>query len=178
MLASAPCAPPATTPNRGERWDSASSTTSRSPPSWRSASSGPRVLVFDWDVHHGNGTAEAFRRRADVLFVSIHQAGIFPGSGPSGDFGSGPGEGYTVNLPVPAGAEEELWLSLLEHIVIPVAVSFDPDLVLVSAGFDAHRADPLADGNLEARSFAQMACQVRDMAAQVGARPQPGDRDR
>ena len=80
-----------------------------------------RVLVFDWDVHHGNGTAEAFRHRADVLFISIHQAGIFPGTGPSGDFGSGAGEGYTINLPVPAGSGEELWLSLLEHIVVPVA---------------------------------------------------------
>ena len=62
-----------------------------------------RVFIFDWDVHHGNGTAEAFRRRSDVLFVSIHQAGIFPGTGASGDFGSGDGEGYTINLPVPAG---------------------------------------------------------------------------
>ena len=113
-----------------------------------------RVFVLDWDVHHGNGTAEAFRRRADVLFVSIHQAGIYPGTGPSSDFGSGEGEGYTINLPVPAGADEEIWLSLLEHIVLPVATSFDPDLVLVSAGFDAHRADPLADCLLEAASFA------------------------
>jgi acetoin utilization deacetylase AcuC-like enzyme len=128
-----------------------------------------RVFVFDWDVHHGNGTAEAFRRRSDVLFVSIHQAGIFPGSGPSNDFGSGAGEGYTINLPVPAGAEEELWLSLLEHIVLPVAASFDPDLVLISAGYDAHRDDPLADCFLETSSFAQMACQVRDMAAQAEA---------
>jgi acetoin utilization deacetylase AcuC-like enzyme len=128
-----------------------------------------RVLVFDWDVHHGNGTAEAFRRRSDVLFISIHQAGIFPGTGPSGDFGSGEGEGYTINLPVPAGADEELWLSLLEHIVLPVAGAFDPDLVLVSAGFDAHRDDPLADCRLEAGSFAQMACQVRDLAERVGA---------
>lgn len=128
-----------------------------------------RVFVLDWDVHHGNGTAEVFRNRADVLFVSIHQAGIFPGSGPASDFGSGAGEGYTINLPVPAGADEELWLSLLEHIVLPIAVSFDPDLVLVSAGFDAHRADPLANCNLEATSFAQMACQARDMATEVGA---------
>jgi acetoin utilization deacetylase AcuC-like enzyme len=123
-----------------------------------------RVFVLDWDVHHGNGTAEAFRRRADVLFVSIHQAGIYPGSGRAGDFGSGEGERYTINLPVPAGSGGELWLSLLEHVVVPVALSFDPDLVLVSAGFDAHRADPLADCRLEADSFAQMACQVRDMA--------------
>jgi acetoin utilization deacetylase AcuC-like enzyme len=128
-----------------------------------------RVFIFDWDVHHGNGTAEVFRRRSDVLFVSIHQAGIFPGSGHSSDFGSGAGEGYTINLPVPAGADEALWLSLLEHIVLPVAVSFDPDLVLVSAGFDAHREDPLAGCRLEASSFAQMACQVRDMASQAGA---------
>jgi acetoin utilization deacetylase AcuC-like enzyme len=128
-----------------------------------------RVFVLDWDVHHGNGTAEAFRHRADVLFVSIHQTGIFPGSGPAGDFGSGPGEGYTVNLPVPAGSDEGLWLSLLEHIVLPIAISFDPDLILVSAGFDAHRDDPLAGCRLEASSFALMACQVRDMATQVGA---------
>jgi acetoin utilization deacetylase AcuC-like enzyme len=124
-----------------------------------------RVFVFDWDVHHGNGTAEAFRRRKDVLFASIHQAGIFPGTGPSDDFGSGDGRGYTINLPVPAGSGEELWLSLVEHIVLPVAHSFAPDLVLVSAGFDAHRADPLADCNLETESFAQMACHLRDLAA-------------
>jgi acetoin utilization deacetylase AcuC-like enzyme len=128
-----------------------------------------RVFVLDWDVHHGNGTAEAFRHRSDVLFVSIHQAGIYPGSGHSSDFGSGAGEGYTINLPVPAGSEEGLWLSLLEHVVVPVALSFDPDLVLVSAGFDAHRDDPLADCRLESGSFARMACLVREMARQAGA---------
>jgi len=128
-----------------------------------------RVFVFDWDVHHGNGTAEAFRRRADVLFLSIHEAGIFPGSGSSGDFGSGPGEGYTVNLPVPAGSEEELWLSLVEHIAVPIATEFAPDLILVSAGFDAHRADPLASCRLEAESFAAMARHVRELAASLGA---------
>jgi acetoin utilization deacetylase AcuC-like enzyme len=127
-----------------------------------------RVFVLDWDVHHGNGTGEAFRRRSDVLFVSIHQAGIYPGSGPAGDFGSGEGEGYTINLPVPAGSGEELWLSLVEHVAIPVALSFAPDLVLVSAGFDAHRADPLAGCNLEAESFAQMARHLRDLAARLG----------
>ncbi len=127
-----------------------------------------RVFVLDWDVHHGNGTAEAFRHRADVLFLSIHEAGIFPGSGSAGDFGSGPGEGYTVNLPVPGGSEEELWLSLVEHIVVPIATEFAPDLVLVSAGFDAHRADPLASCRLEAESFAAMARHVRELAAALG----------
>jgi len=127
------------------------------------------VFVLDWDVHHGNGTAEAFRRRSDVLFASIHQAGIFPGSGPLGDVGSGEGEGYTINLPVPAGSEEGLWLSLLEHVVLPAAVAFEPDLVLVSAGFDAHRDDPLAGVRLETSSFGEMARHVRDMARGVGA---------
>jgi acetoin utilization deacetylase AcuC-like enzyme len=127
-----------------------------------------RVFVVDWDVHHGNGTAEIFRRRADVLVANIHQGGIFPGTGPLGDVGSGPGEGYTINLPVPGGSGEELWLSLLEHIVLPAGRSFEPDLVLVSAGFDAHRADPLAGCMLEAESFAQMACQLRDFAGELG----------
>jgi len=128
-----------------------------------------RVFILDWDVHHGNGTAEAFRRRSDVLFASIHQAGIFPGSGAIGDVGSGPGEGYTINLPVPAGSEEELWLSLIEHIVVPVAVEFRPELVLLSAGFDAHLADPLADCRLGTGSFSQIACHVREMAEDLGA---------
>src|SRR5580704_6238701 len=91
-----------------------------------------RVLVLDWDVHHGNGTAEIFRRRDDVLCVSVHQSGLFPGSGPLGDVGAGAGEGYTLNLPVPAGSAGELWLSLLEHVVVPVASAFEPELILVS----------------------------------------------
>ena len=127
-----------------------------------------RVFIFDWDVHHGNGTAEAFRHSAEVLFASVHQQGIYPGSGQRGDIGSGPGEGYTLNLPVPAGAEEDLWLSLLEHIALPAAVAFKPDLVLVSAGFDAHRDDPLADCRLGTESFARMARQLRDFAAAAG----------
>jgi acetoin utilization deacetylase AcuC-like enzyme len=128
-----------------------------------------RVFVLDWDVHHGNGTAEAFRRRSDVLFASIHQAGLYPGSGPLSDVGSGEGEGYTINLPVPSGCEEDLWLSLLERVVLPAAVAFKPDLVLLSAGFDAHREDPLAGVRLETSSFGQMAGRVREMAESMGA---------
>jgi acetoin utilization deacetylase AcuC-like enzyme len=126
-----------------------------------------RVFILDWDVHHGNGTAEAFRRRRDVLFASIHQSGIYPGTGLMSDMGSGPGEGYTINLPVPPGSEEFLWLSLIEHIVLPVALEFKPDLLLVSAGFDAHRDDPLADGRLDAASFAEMARHVRALAEEL-----------
>jgi acetoin utilization deacetylase AcuC-like enzyme len=127
-----------------------------------------RVMVLDWDVHHGNGTAEAFRHRADVLVVDIHQSQLYPGSGPLTDVGSGAGEGFTINLPVPPGSGEEIWLSLLERIVVPIGEAFAPELILVSAGFDAHRADPLAQCQLETASFARMACQARDLARRLG----------
>jgi acetoin utilization deacetylase AcuC-like enzyme len=129
-----------------------------------------RVLVIDWDVHHGNGTAESFRRRGDVLVASIHQSGLFPpGTGALTDAGSGDGLGYTINVPVPRGSDEEVWVSVLEHVIVPVGHEFAPELVLVSAGFDAHRDDPLADCMLEAESFAQLACHVRDLGRSVGA---------
>jgi acetoin utilization deacetylase AcuC-like enzyme len=127
-----------------------------------------RVFVLDWDVHHGNGTEAAFQDRADVLFASIHQGpGFYPGTGAAEDTGSGPGEGFTINLPVPAGSGEALWLSLLEQQVLPAAAAFKPDLILISAGFDAHRADPLGGCLLEAGSFGAMAERVRDLAADL-----------
>jgi len=132
-----------------------------------------RVFILDWDVHHGNGTAEIFCHRDDVLFAGIHQGGIFPGSGRREDTGSGPGEGYTINLPVPAGSEEDEWMELLEGKILPAAARFEPQLVLISAGFDAHREDPLAECRLEAGSFGRMAAAVRAAAegwsAPVGA---------
>jgi acetoin utilization deacetylase AcuC-like enzyme len=128
-----------------------------------------RVFILDWDVHHGNGTAEIFRRRDDVLFASIHQANTYPNSGLLRDAGSDAGLGYTINLPVPAGSDGELWLSLLEHVVIPAAAAFRPELVLISAGFDAHRADPIGGCRLESSDFARMARHVRDLAHQADA---------
>jgi acetoin utilization deacetylase AcuC-like enzyme len=128
-----------------------------------------RVFILDWDVHHGNGTAEIFRSRADVLFASIHQGGIFPGTGHRDDTGSGPGEGLTINLPVPGGSEEAEWMALLEDEVLPAADHFGPQLVLISAGFDAHREDPLAECRLEAASFGRMATAVRAAADGWGA---------
>ena len=128
-----------------------------------------RVMVIDWDVHHGNGTAEIFRHRPDVLFCDIHQAGLFPGTGALADAGSGPGRGYTVNLPVPAGSDEEVWLSLLEHVIVPIGLEYRPELVLISAGFDAHEADPLGECRLQSSSFGLMACHVRELAAALDA---------
>jgi acetoin utilization deacetylase AcuC-like enzyme len=126
-----------------------------------------RVFILDWDVHHGNGTAEIFRARDDVLYASIHRAPFYPGTGPLEDAGSGEGLGYTINLPVGAGTDGSVWRSLLEHVVIPVASRFAPELVLISAGFDAHLADPLGGCRLETADFAQMACQVRDLGASL-----------
>ncbi len=129
-----------------------------------------KVLIIDWDVHHGNGTAESFRRRQDVVVASIHQIGLFPpGTGALSDAGSGEGLGHTINVPIPRGSDEDVWLSVLEHVIVPVGLEFAPELILVSAGFDAHRADPLGDCLLETESFAQMACQVRDLARTAGA---------
>src|SRR5262249_9219816 len=118
------------------------------------------VAVFDGDVPHGNGTNDIFHSRRDVLYISIHQSPLYPGSGPLRDVGSGDGEGFTVNLPVPPGSGEPVWLSLVEHIVTPVLRSYEPGLILVSAGFDAHRDDPLAQCELDTESFAKMATRV------------------
>ena len=127
-----------------------------------------RVFVLDWDVHHGNGTNDIFHTSPAVLFASIHQRPLYPGTGAIGDVGSGAGVGHTLNLPVPPGAGEDLWLALIEHIAMPAARAFEPDLVLVSAGYDAHRADPLASCILEASSFAEMTRHVRGLAAEAG----------
>jgi acetoin utilization deacetylase AcuC-like enzyme len=128
-----------------------------------------RVLILDWDVHHGNGTDEIFRARSDVLYASIHRAPFYPGTGPLADAGSGEGLGYTLNLPVDAGTDGHVWRSLLEHVVIPAGARFEPELVLISAGFDAHIADPLGGCRLESEDFAQMACHARELAAHAGA---------
>jgi acetoin utilization deacetylase AcuC-like enzyme len=124
-----------------------------------------RVLIVDWDVHHGNGTAHTFRRRSDVLFTSIHQLGLFPGTGAMTDAGSGDGFGYTINIPVPRGSHEEVWVSALEHVIVPAALGFAPQLVLISAGFDAHRADPLTDMGLSAGDFGLLAGRVAELAS-------------
>ncbi len=127
-----------------------------------------RVLILDWDVHHGNGTNDVFAGSDEVLFVSIHQSPLYPGTGPASDVGSGAGRGYTVNLPVPPGTGDDVYLSLLRHVVEPLARIWQPQLVLVSAGFDAHRADPLASCAVTEEGFAGMATLVGDACASLG----------
>jgi acetoin utilization deacetylase AcuC-like enzyme len=128
-----------------------------------------RVLILDWDVHHGNGTEASFAASADVLFVSIHQWPLYPGTGPASFAGSGPGEGFTVNLPVPPGTGDAGYLSLVAHVVVPLARAWEPQLVLVSAGFDAHRDDPLASCLVTEGGFAGMTGLLRAVCDGLGA---------
>jgi acetoin utilization deacetylase AcuC-like enzyme len=128
-----------------------------------------RVLILDWDVHHGNGTEAIFRGRDDILLISIHQELIWPGSGLPEDVGTGAGEGFTINIPVPERSGHDVFLSLLDRVVAPVAGEFAPDLILISAGFDAHREDPLAGLALTSEDFGQMAARVRELGTALGA---------
>jgi acetoin utilization deacetylase AcuC-like enzyme len=135
----------------------------------RAAHGVERVLVFDWDVHHGNGTQAIFFESADVLFVSAHQWPLYPGTGRASEAGAGAGAGHTVNLPVPSGSGDATYRSLAEHVVAPLARAYAPGLVLVSAGFDAHHLDPLASCRVTEDGFAAMTGTLRRVCAEVGA---------
>ncbi len=128
-----------------------------------------RVMIVDWDVHHGNGTNDIFHADADVLFVSIHESPLYPGTGPESDVGSGDGTGYTVNLPVPGGSGDAVYRSLVEHVACGLIRSWEPELVLISAGFDAHRDDPLATCRVSEAGFAGMTASLRRACDGVGA---------
>jgi len=105
--------------------------------------------------------------RDDVLFVSIHQSPMYPGTGAESDAGRGRGEGYTVNLPVPGGSGDAVWCSLVEHVVAPVGRAYDPELLLLSAGYDAHVDDPLAGCAVSDAGYRAMAASVRALADEL-----------
>jgi len=128
-----------------------------------------RVMIVDWDVHHGNGTNDIFRHTSQVLFVSIHQRALYPGTGPVTDVGLGEGAGYTVNLPVPAGSGDAVYTSLVEHVAVPLALAYEPQLVLLSVGCDAHRDDPLASCTVTEAGFATMAASMRRVCGELEA---------
>jgi acetoin utilization deacetylase AcuC-like enzyme len=127
-----------------------------------------RVLVLDWDVHHGNGTEAIFYDSDRVLYASIHQSPLYPGTGAASDAGTGAGEGYTVNLPVPPGAGADEFLSLVQHVVAPIAREWRPGLICISAGYDAHLEDPLANCELDDGSYWEMAASMRALGAELG----------
>jgi len=115
-----------------------------------------RVMIVDFDVHHGNGTQESFYADPSVLFVSLHQFPLYPGTGSVAELGAGDGRGRTINVPLSPGADDAVYAAAFARIVAPLCAEFDPSLVLVSAGFDAHRADPLAQMHLSDAGYGEM----------------------
>lgn len=126
-----------------------------------------RVFILDWDVHHGNGTQEAFYHDPRVVFCSLHQENWYPGTGALTEAGEGPGEGACVNIPLPAGIGDGGYEYLWEEVVLPLMRAVAPGLVLISAGFDAHHADPLGGMLLTADGFGRLAALVRAGAGEA-----------
>jgi acetoin utilization deacetylase AcuC-like enzyme len=125
-----------------------------------------RILIIDWDVHHGNGTQHSFEQRRDVLFMSSHQFPFYPGTGAPSEIGRGEGRGFTVNCGLPPGQRDADMGAIWNDLFLPIASAYRPDLVLVSAGFDPHARDPLAEMELTERGFAAMATAARQLAEQ------------
>ncbi|MDD5306406.1 MAG: histone deacetylase [Deltaproteobacteria bacterium] len=130
----------------------------------RASGRAERVLIFDWDVHHGNGTQDQFWDEPDVLFISVHQWPHYPGSGLTDQIGGRRALGRTVNFPFPSGGRDKDYLSILDEVVAPLAHAFKPDHVLVSAGFDAHNRDPLAGMQLTSDGYGLMAARLKSIA--------------
>jgi len=126
-----------------------------------------RVLIADFDVHHGNGTQDAFYADPKVLYFSTHQYPFYPGTGWMDETGTGKGEGTTVNFPMAAGWGDEEYLRAFNEVLVPVARRFQPQLILVSAGFDAHWADHLAMMQVSVKGFAQMVMILKELAAEL-----------
>jgi len=119
-----------------------------------------KVLIVDWDVHHGNATNEMFYSDKSVLYFSTHQSPHYPGTGYVNDIGSGDAKGFSVNVPLSRGTGNSGYIMAFKEILIPIALEFDPDIVLISAGQDAHKEDPLSDMNLSTEAFGELADMV------------------
>lgn len=128
------------------------------------AAGAQRTLIVDWDVHHGNGTQSIFHESPDVLYVSLHQYPFYPGTGAVEEIGTGAGRGFTVNCPFEPGKTDADYGVVFAELIEPLANAYRPDLVLVSAGFDAHRNDPLGQMRLTERGFAAMCTSLLDVA--------------
>lgn len=123
-----------------------------------------RTAIIDWDVHHGNGTQEIFWYSNEVLYISIHQYPFYPGTGSEDERGEGQGFGYTLNFPLPARTYGNRYLQIFDENILNELKKYNPELILISAGFDAHKNDPLADMNLESSDYYILSVRVRDYA--------------
>jgi len=130
-----------------------------------------RLAVIDLDVHHGNGTQDTFYRDGGVLYCSLHQAPLYPGTGTTAERGAGPGLGANLNLPLPPGTGPEVWLMALRDQLLPAVARHRPQVILVSVGFDALATDPLAQLELLPATYGTAAGLIRDFAAEIGAAP-------
>ncbi|HEX17522.1 MAG TPA: histone deacetylase [Thermoplasmatales archaeon] len=126
-----------------------------------------KILIFDHDVHHGNGTQDIFYEDPRVMYQSFHLSPHYPGTGDIDEVGRGDGEGYTINLPLPRGAGERTVLEAMDEVFIPIAEQFKPDLILVSAGFDSHYQDMLGGLRLSAESFYRIICKLRSVQPRI-----------
>lgn len=126
-----------------------------------------RVMIFDWDVHHGNGTQHQFENRKDVFYISVHAWPHYPGTGLSHEIGTGEGEGFTANVPFPHGASDASYAEIMDRLVAPLARAYRPNMLLVSAGFDAHRNDLLGGMAMTEAGYAYLAAVMRDLAAEL-----------
>jgi acetoin utilization deacetylase AcuC-like enzyme len=126
-----------------------------------------RLLILDWDVHHGNGTQHTFEADPSVLYVSTHQFPFYPGTGSAGEIGIGRGEGATLNVPMPAGCGDAEYVGVFQHVLAPAARAFRPDYWIVSCGFDAHADDPLAGMRVTQAGYAAMTAIVRSLADEI-----------
>lgn len=123
-----------------------------------------RVAIIDWDVHHGNGTQHTFYERDDVLFVSLHRFPFYPGSGASAERGEGKGLNYTLNIPLPAGSDDEIYLGEFVKRVIPRLIEYRPEFIIITSGFDAHKEDPLGGMRATEEGFALMTRRLVSLA--------------
>jgi acetoin utilization deacetylase AcuC-like enzyme len=123
-----------------------------------------RIMIIDLDAHHGNGTQHAFYDSSKVLYVSIHQDAIFPGTGFIDEVGVGDGEGYTLNIPVPAYTDAEVYLQAIHKIIKPIAIEYKPEIILVSAGFDPYYDDPITDLGVTLEGFRDIYREVINLA--------------
>lgn len=126
-----------------------------------------RILIVDFDVHHGNGTQETFYNHPGVLYLSTHQFPFYPGTGSIGETGAGEGKGANVNVPLPAGCGDEEYLMVFREVLVPVARRFNPQFILVSAGYDAHWKDPLAMMEVTVTGYARMVNILRELANEL-----------
>ena len=130
-----------------------------------------RVAVLDWDVHHGNGTQDVFYGDGEVLYLSVHRSPFYPGTGKAEEAGQGEGLGFTVNVPLPGRSGEDVYAEAFVGVLVPVLREYEPGLLIVSAGYDAHAADPLGGMGLEADSFARFAALLSAVCREAGAPP-------